>query len=566
MQACYPGRTVGYHGLYMDLDATVGLGATGAAPEQALGPYFRAVRRNWLLVVAITLLTAAVASATVLRSEPTYQASATILVSPLEQSNSNFIDTGVVLSTGEPTRTIQTAAALVDSLSAAKLAADRMGSGWTAAGVQGAVSVTPLGQSNILSVNAQAGSAAQAAKLANTYASAAVGYRASVVQHNLAAQVTELNTRLSQITGTGVGDVNLAQQLATRIAALRAAQVGGGDPTLTVNGLATAPGSPTGASHMLIILLSLIGGFAIGSVAALAVDFFNRRIRDLDEVESLLPVPVLAAVPQVGGSTRGVLRPNAFPPVAFEQVRMLRVQLSHREGAPVIMLTSAGSGDGKTTLAAALAAAFAETGEQVILMDLDLRKPDVARLLGLKRPRGVSLIDGTLDELLVEVPDLPNVRVLPAPRGDIGLFSMLLGRLPEFLDDAEKKLCRVIIDGAPVGVASESLEIAKLSDQVIVAVRPGHTDRQRLILARDLLARADAPVVGVVVIGHTTPKSDNVYDYYGYGYSYGSDGPDEAPTPRDVRVTDSSTDEEPADVLAAESTAASRRRARAESA
>jgi polysaccharide biosynthesis transport protein len=516
----------------MDLDATVGLGATGAAPEQALGPYFRAVRRNWLLVLAITLLTAAVASATVLRSEATYQASATILVSPLEQSSADFIDTGVVLSTGEPTRTIQTAAALIDSLPAAKIAASRMGAKWTAAGVQGAVSVTPLGQSNILSVTAQAGSATQAAKLANTFAGAAVGYRASVVQHNLGAQLTELSTRLSQITGTGVADVNLAQQLATRIAALRAAQVGGGDPTLAVNSLATPPGSATGASHMLIVLLSLIGGFAIGSVAALAVDFFNRRVRDLDEIETLLPAPVLAAVPQVGGTARGILRPGAFPPVAFEQVRMLRVQLSNREAAPVIMLTSAGSGDGKTTLAAALAAAFAETGEQVILMDLDLRKPDVARLLGLKRPRGVSLIDGTLEELLVDVPDLPHVRVLPAPRGDIALFSMLLGRLPEFLDEAEKKTGHVIIDAAPVGVASESLEIAKICDQVIVAVRPGHTDRQRLILARDLLARANAPVVGVVVVGHSTPKSDNVYDYYGYGYSYGADrSSEEAPAP-----------------------------------
>jgi len=436
-----------------------------------------------------------------------------VLVSPLQQGDANFVDTGVVLDTGEPVRTVQTAAALIDSQPAAQTTAATMGRGWTAARVQGAVSVTPLGQSEVLNVTAQASTAKQAAILANAFASTAVDYRAMIVQRNIRAQLSELSTRLNQVAGTGIANVSLAQQLATRIAALRAAQVGGGDPTLAVTGLART-GSPTGASHSLIILLSLIGGFAIGSVAALAMDFFNRRVRDLDEVETLFPVPVLAAVPQIyGAGHRGVLRPGAFPPAAFEQVRMLRVQLSSREQAPVIMLTSPGPGDGKTTLAAALAAAFAETGEEVILMDLDLRKPEIARLLGLKQQRAVNLLNGTLEELLVEVPDLPRVRVLPAPRGDVALFSMLLARLPELLDEAEAKAGHVIIDTAPVGVVSESLEVAKICDQVVVAVRPRHTDRRRLALASELLARASAPVVGVVVIAQSTAKVDDTYAY-----------------------------------------------------
>jgi Mrp family chromosome partitioning ATPase len=527
----------------MNPDAESGLLAATGAPEQALGPYFRAVRRNWLLVVAITLLTGAAAAATALRSGLTYQASATVLVSPLQQGDANFVDTGVVLDTGEPVRTVQTAAALIDSQPAAQTTATIMGSDWTATRVQGAVSVTPLGQSEVLNITAQASTAAQAARLANVFARAAVGYRATIVQRNISAQLTELTTRLNQVSGPGIANVNLAQQLATRIAALRAAQVGGGDPTLAVTGLART-GSPTGASHWLIVILSLIGGFAIGSVAALAVDFFNRRVRDLDEVETLFPVPVLAAVPQIkGAGHRGVLSPDAFPPAAFEQIRMLRVQLSSRERAPVIMLTSPGAGDGKTTLAAALAAAFAETGEEVILMDLDLRKPEIARLLGLKQRRAVSLADGTLEELLVEVPDLPRVRVLPAPRGDVALFSKLLSRLPELLDEAEARARHVIIDTAPIGIVSESLEVAKICDQVIVAVRPGHTDRQHLVLARNLLVRAGAPVVGVVVVAQSTALVD---DAYGYGYAVAN--------------------EATADETTAMGTAPTRRRARVESA
>ncbi len=520
----------------MAFDAASPPAVTPGAPEPALGPYLRALRRHWRLIAAITVLTAAVAAVTALRSGQTYSSTATVLVSPLDQGDANFVDTGVVLETGEPVRTVQTAAALINSLPAARTTAQKLGGGWNTGRVQAAVSVTPLGQSDVLNVTAQAESPAQAVKLANTFAQAAVAYRASIVQHNIEAQLRELNNHLELIGGSGVANLSLAQELATRIAALRAAQVGGGDPTLAVSGLARTA-STTGAPRWLIVLLALIGGFAIGSVAALAVDFFNRRVRDIDEIKSLLPVPVLAAVPHLNDPERGgILRPGAFTPAAFEQVRMLRVQLASRKRAPVIMLTSAGAGDGKTTLAAALAAAFAETGEEVILMDLDMRKPEIARIFGLKQRRAVSLADGVLEELLVEVPDLPRVRVLPAPRGDIAQFATLLARLPTLLDEAESKARHVIIDAAPVGVVSESLEVAKVCDQVVVAVRPGHTDRQRLSLTADLLARANAPVVGAVVIGQSAATTDEVYTY-GYGYGYGFETPGQEPASSGEVVT-----------------------------
>lgn len=496
------------------------------APEQALGPYLRAVRRNWLLVIGIALLTFAVAAATVLPSSPSYESSATVLVSPIQGNESNLVSVGVIVETGEPIRTVQTAAALVDSLPAAQAVANRLGDGWTAPRVQQAVTVTPLGQSDVLKVTAVAESGIASARLANAFAQAAVNYRGTIVQRNIRAQLGELTTRLNEASGTGAGLANtsLAQQLATRIAALRAASVSGGDPTLSVTELATPAGSPSGAPHWLILLLALIGGTAIGSVAALAVEFFNRRVRDLDEVEALFSVPVLAAIPNVDGGRRGGLRPGAFPPTAFEQLRMLRVQLTYREHASAIMVTSAGSGDGKTTLAAALAAAFAETGEEVILMDLDLRKPDVAPLLGVRARRSVSLADATLEQLLVPVPDLPGVRVLAAPRGDVAMFSLLLARLPKLLLEAKEHAGHVIVDGAPVGVASESLQIAQACDQVIVAVRPGHTDRRLLVSSRDMLARSGAPIVGVVVVAQSSATPDDAGAYgYAYGYAAGEE-------------------------------------------
>jgi Mrp family chromosome partitioning ATPase/capsular polysaccharide biosynthesis protein len=512
----------------MAFDTSPVLPVNTETPEQALGPYLRAVRRRWLLLAAVTLLTFAVAAVTTLRGSPKYEADAKVLVSPVQQGESNLVNVGVVVEGGEPVRTVQTAAALVDSLPAAQAVAARLGNGWTAARVQQAVSVTPLGESNVLKVTATSDTAVGAARLANAFASASVGYRASIVQRNIQAQLNELNNRLQQASSSGTtASAALEQELAARIAALRSVQVSGGDPSLSVTEAATPPGSPSGAPHWLILLLSLIGGFAIGSVAALAAEFFDRRVRDLDDVAELFPVPVLAAIPNVESrGRRRALRPDAFPPFAFEQLRMLRVQLSYRERSRAIMITSAGAGDGKTTLATALAAAFAETGEEVILMDLDLRKPAVASLLEISQPRPVSLVEATLPELLVPVPDLPGVRVLPAPRGGAALLSMQLARLPKLLEEAKAEAGHVIVDAAPVGVASESLQIAKLCDQLVMVARPRHTDRQLLVLARDMLARAGAPLVGVVVVAESTPTPD---DMHAYGYAYGFVAPEEPP-------------------------------------
>ena len=494
-----------------------GVSAAGGASAQALGPYLRAIRRNWLLVLAITIVSAAVATLTFLHSEPNYQASATVLVSPLPQGDADFVNTGVVLETGEPPRTVQTAAALINSVPAAQRTAEEMGQGWTESQVQGAISVAPRGESYVLEVTAQAHTAALAAKLANNFATAAVAYRGTVVTHNIDSQLAELNRRLNAIASSGTPDPSLASQLATRIAALSAAQAGGADPTLAVIGFATPNGSPTGAARWLITLLSLIGGFAIGSVAALAIEFFNRRIGDLEELEALFSVPVLATVPRIAGlGPADSLRPGAFPPAAFEQVRILRVQLANRERARVVMMTSSDAGDGKTTVATALAAAFGETGDTVILIDFDLRKPSIARLLDIEPRHESNAINRPLEELLVQVPDLPGVRVLPAIHSDATEFPVLMARLPKLLDEAEALADHVVIDAAPVGFASETLQVARSCDQVVIAVRPGRTDRRRLVMARDLLARSGAPVVGLVVT-----QSAVRTDAYGYGYGYG---------------------------------------------
>ena len=498
-------------------------GESGASPytasaEQAVGPYLRAVRRHWRLVALVTLLAGVVAAFTVSRIGQTYESSASILVTPIPQGTSGFVGVGTVVDSGDPARTVQTAAALIDTPEAAAGAAQKLGPPWTEGSVMSAVSVTPRGASDVLAVTADASSGSDAARVANAFATSAIAYRATVVQTQISAILTSLEARLALLKSSPSSPE--AQALAGTVAQLRTVQGSGREPTMSVSQLATPSTSPTGAAPWLIVLLALIAGFVLGSVAALGLETFSRPVRDRDEITSLFPVPVLATIPRLRARRRyGNVSPWEFTPAAFEQMRMLRVQLSLGIANPVIMVTSAGAGDGKTTVAAALAAAFAEVDQDVILMDLDLRKPDLTALLEVEGHDAEAGFESQLPYgVPIPVPGLPRVKLVPAPRGDLAQFEMLIRQLPALLAKARRAAGCVIVDTAPVGEVSEALRVAQICDQVLFVARPRHTDRRRLTLARELLERADAPTVGMVLVGQDagTPASE-----YSYGYSTG---------------------------------------------
>ena len=496
------------------------VGRDGERPgsaEQAIGPYLRAIRRHWILVAVVTVLAGVIAGITASHGGKTYQASSSILVSPLPEGQSSTLGIGTVVDTGDPARTIQTAAALIDTQQAAQAAAQKLGKGWTAGAVKSAVGVSPLGASNVVAVTAQESNPADAARVANAFARGAIAYRGSVVQQQVAAELKSLDARLAKLPANSAE----AQALGTTVSQLRTIQGPDREPTLSVSQLAAPPGGPTGASTWLIVLLALAGGFVLGSVAALALETFIRPVRDRAEVLAIYDLPVLAAIPRLRKKRGRDLLPWNLPPIAFEQMRMLRVQLSLGKRGRVIMVTSAGAGDGKTTVAAALAAAFAEVNEEVVLMDLDMRRPEMTRLLGPNATvdgRGHAELGNGAGDGTVPVRPLPGVKLVPAPKGDLAKLEAIIKTLPAQIAQAKRKGACVIVDTAPVGEVSEALQIAAVCDQVVVVARPRHTDRRRLRMARDLLERAHAPTVGMVLVGE---DASMVGGDYSYGYSTG---------------------------------------------
>jgi Mrp family chromosome partitioning ATPase len=471
--------------------------------QSSLEAYLRAIRAYWPLVIAVTVAALSASVAMVTLRSPKYEATSRLLVTPLPQDDRTFLGLPVLRDSGDPTRTVQTAATLVKSPDAASLTADRIGHGWTRSEVLDAVSVQPEGATNILDITATAGNAEGAARLANQYARAALDVRRALLRQQVVSTIARLQAR----------SVKSAED-AARLSDLQAVR-DGQDPTLGLSQQATIPGSPTGTPASLIVFLALVAGFTLGSGAALLRSVLDRRIHDEDELVRLYPLPVLARVPAF---PRLLRRPGGNSQLAMPQAvraafRSLATQLDEGTHRRTIMVTSPSSGDGKTFCAVGLALALVADGWRVVLMDLDIHKPDVGGFLGVRPQEGAvsAYSDKTaLSDLLVPAPGLPSLLVAPAHPGNHTLADSFARALPELLAEARPLADYVVIDTPPLGEVSEALRIARQADEILVTSRLGNTDRGNLASMRDLLERAGRVPAGFVVFG----KSGNLAAAY----------------------------------------------------
>jgi Mrp family chromosome partitioning ATPase/capsular polysaccharide biosynthesis protein len=502
---------------WADFGPRAPLDPRGDGHEGALGTYLRAVRSHLVVVAAVTLavVLAGVAYAQVRTS--TYSATAEMLVTPVPADDPSFLGLPLVRDTGDGARTLQTAATLIDSPNAAQVAARRLGPGYTPRSVLKAVDVSPQGQSTIVDVTGSASSARQSARVANIFVQAVVDSRRQTLLPLVDRATATARDQLSRLAKGSPG----AQTLADRLRQLE--NVRDGDPTLAVSQLATPPEKASGISLPLIVVLALIAGLALGTVAALVLDMARpRRLGEEEELLGLYRLPVLARIPKL---PRRALRdrkvsPLAIPPMVREGFRTLQVQLELQPGRHrSILVTSASSGDGKTTSAVNFALELVGAGQKVIVLDLDLRKPDIGRALEVS-PRMTlgQLLDPstTLEDALVDVPGVAGLRALPVPTGDsFTSIERLSARLPELITQALAIADYVILDSAPLGEVSDALKMTSGVDDVLVVSRLDNTRRANFEAMRDLLERTNHTPTGLVVIG---TSARIVSSYYGYGY------------------------------------------------
>jgi capsular exopolysaccharide synthesis family protein len=489
------------------------------AGEGALRPYLRAIRAHSRLVVLIVLAALVGGVAYLTLRSPDYEATAQLLISPLSADDTNFRGLSMIRDSGDPVRTVQTAAALIDTQPTAKLAAERLGQGYTPTEVLNQTDVTPVGESDVLAVIGRASDPDEAARLANAFANAALDIRQRVLRDEVAAAIKETQAQLNALPPGSP----LAAEPAGRLTQLQTLS-DGKDPTLQAAEPAVPPSSAAGPPTPLVIVLSLIAGLTIGSGAALLLELIDWRIRDEDDLLRLATPEALVRVPKLSAREAEAMAgaPLGAPPGIREGFRSLLVQLD-RNGSDhrTVMITSASTGDGKTSSAISLAAAVAGAGYRTLLLDLDLRKPNIRTQLGLQSvdDNVLSLITGgsKLSDVLVTTPELPGVQLLLGPSSvDFALVETVIQAntwwLPGILDEAKELADWVIIDTAPLGEVSDALRIASQVDDVVVVARLGQTRRDSFRTMQQLLGHAGTAPAGLIVIGSKAPLA--AYGYY----------------------------------------------------
>ncbi len=492
--------------------------------DGAMATYRRALRAHRLLVALA--VAAAVAGHFAWRAveRPRYEATAQLLISPIPADDPSFVGLPVLRETsGDPARTIETAAALLVSEQAARRAARTLRPPSTARYVREVVELEPQGQSSVVAVTATAATPRRAAQIADAYAAATLSVRAEALRKAATDQISRLEAQLE--AGGGASGASSAE-LTQRLNALRTL-AGGGDPSLSLSQQARTPDDPAGPPSAIVLLLAALVGFVLGSLAAVLREVLAQAVRDEDEAMSLYPLPVLTRVPVLNrrDAQDMIGSPWRPPPDVREAFRTLLAQLPAPGLSRVVMLTSASAGDGKTTSAINLAVAIADSGDDVVLLDFDLRKPEVGAVLGLTN--GVSQETAAqpgfaVGDALSPVPGVDRLSVLAMTSGDSGgtFVEPVRRRLPELIDEARGLATWVVVDTAPLGIVSDALGLLPDVDDIVVVARPGFTHRRSFETMRDLLERASEgrrPAGMVLITKRRVPRTS-----YGYGYGYGA--------------------------------------------
>ncbi|MFL5829664.1 MAG: Wzz/FepE/Etk N-terminal domain-containing protein [Solirubrobacteraceae bacterium] len=239
---------------------------TPALGEGGFEPYVRAVRRHPLLVVAVALAVLLGAGAWLLVRTPRYSATAQVLVTPTPYYDPTYLGLAAVVrdTPGDPFRAAETAATMIDSPSASAATAQRLGGGWTQSKVSAAISVSPMGGTNVLAVEARAAQSGDARSLANTFTAVALAEHTAMLHAQALGLVASLRETLPSAT--------------PRIASLRAIS-DGNDPTFSLLHPAAGRGSVTGPTVRHVLTLALFAGLILGIAVALIADGVIRPRR-----------------------------------------------------------------------------------------------------------------------------------------------------------------------------------------------------------------------------------------------------------------------------------------------
>jgi|SoiMethySBSTD1v2_1073268.scaffolds.fasta_scaffold23532_3 polysaccharide biosynthesis transport protein len=512
-----------------------------------LQDHLAVLRRRWRLVALCVVIAVGLGLAWSFSQTKMYSGTASLLLEPQQTTTDNA---GVLMDPEE----VATQADVVASVQVAELVASDLGLQVdNPQDLLDDITVSVVEDKRVVEVSALESSPQLAADVANSFAEQYIVYRedqttagAEAQTQRYTEQIQTLEDRISQVrlearsaTGNDRQDLRaeesglLSQKaaLTSQLELLQTSQttpLPGGEVLLR----AEAPSSPAEPQPIRAGLLAAVIGLIVGVGLAYARDRLDDAVRDEERLRIALGGrPILGSIPnsddEAAGRVATLMAPQSPLSEAYRALNtnvrfLLAAEREHLAGrGDVLMVTSAGPGEGKTSVATNLAVAASRVGLRVIVVDADLRRPAVADRFGLDVPIGLSDLlaaGGPAEPHLHEV-GLDDLRVLAAgsiPPNPAELLASPL--MTGILDDLAQHADLVVVDTAPVLRVADSLELIDQINLLLLVARRKTSRLHQVSAAVDRIRQVGGSVSGAAFNDVDTRDST-----YRYGYTTAED-------------------------------------------
>ena len=304
---------------------------------------------------------------------------------------------------------------------------------------------------------------------------------------------------------------------------------------------ATPGDAPVKPNKTVNIALGLVFGLVMGIGLAFFIEYLDTSVKTIDDVERAFQAPVLGVIPQ----NVGFLADEGTESTHAEAYRVLRTNLlfSRKDDKlNSLVVVSAGAGEGKSTTALNLATVFAHTGQRVLLVDSDLRRPTLHKMIRVSNNIGLTnylLKQNTLAEVIqtTSVPLLDFMASGKLPNSSMGV----LGSLPmkDMIGELKQRYDFIFFDSPPILGVSDASILASEVDLVLQVIQYRRYPQPMNIRAKQMIEKVGGNFVGIVLNNINVSQDESYYYYTGYYHDYSSRGDEEQPVPaRDKSAPD----------------------------
>ena len=303
------------------------------------------------------------------------------------------------------------------------------------------------------------------------------------------------------------------------------AEAGVQSNNLTIVDRAQAAVEPSWPKWPLNIALGLIGGALMSILFVLVREQLFDAVRSADDVRNRLRLALLGIIPATADVGEEIKDPKSVTSEAFSSMRT-SLSLASDHGIPKsIMFTSSQAGEGKSSSCYALATSFSRLGMKVLIIDIDLRRPNAHNFFGISNDRGTSdVLSGQVkvhDAIIRSTGS--NVDILPAGKIAPNPTELVMGALlPTMIDDATARYDVVLIDSAPVLGIADAIILSSKIEATIFVIEAGRTGMKAAQNALSRLMTGGGHIIGVVLTKFDASTQGYGHEDYSYQYKYDS--------------------------------------------